>query len=560
MSALPFLTPSLLARVVFGIILGAHVTCAAAPPLRAVVDQHIQQRWTAEKLQPAERADDAEFLRRVYLDLIGTIPTIAEARAFLENPSENKRGELVDDLLARPAFAAHQAEVWDQVLFGRNPPGFGTDKREGFVRFLRDQFEQNRSYQAWARDILRAEGTTVDDGAPMFYVQYKDHPEDATEAITQKFLGVQLQCARCHDHPFESWSQRDFYGMAAFFARLRVVNVGKKDNLNNYSIGETDKGEVLFTGPAADQEVGKKGEPIAPQFLGGELLEEPELPQDAKLVEKFPSGKAPAKPHFSRKDQLAEWITGDDNPYFARAVANRVWAQFMGRGFVHPVDNMSESNTPSHPELLSELARQLVEHDFDLKWYMRELVNSETYQLSSVGTATDLEDEALTANPTHFQRANTRPLSAEELIDSWKVAIGYDEIQKAAEGSKSKPNQDRYAPLGSGYLLRFFGQPNNGVGDFQGGMHEHLYFNNGGISKLLSVSKGGLYSRLWESEDPLEARVEELYMAILSRPPTAAELERFTAYLDTDDKGRQRGLWGEAIWTLLTCSEFRFNH
>lgn len=526
-------------------------------PLRMIVDRQIRQRWKAEGIQPAERADDAVFLRRVFLDLTGAIATAEEVERFLADGNPEKRAGWIDELLARPAFAAHQAEVWDQVLFGRNPPGFGTDKRDAFVAFLRKQFAENRSYREWARAILRAEGTTIDDGAPMFYVQYKDHPEDATEAITRKFLGVQLQCARCHDHPFESWTQRDFYGMAAFFARLKVVNVGKQGRLTNYAIGETEKGEVLFTGPAADQEVGKKGEPIAPQFLGGEMLDEPTLPGDSKPTDKLPSGKMPPQPYYSRKDQLAAWITADDNPYFARAVANRVWAQFMGRGLVHPVDNMSESNPPSHPELLSALASRLAQHDFDLRWYIRELVNSETYQLSSVGPPrSDLEESSLAAAPEFFQRANVRPLTAEELLDSWKVAVGYEAMQAAG----AKRDKDRYAPLGSGYLLRFFGQPNNGVGDFQGGMHEHLYFNNGGMSKLLRASEGGLYARMLESNSPLEDRIQRLYLSVLSRPPTADEQERFASYLDADGQRAARTLWGEAIWALLTCSEFRFNH
>ena len=378
-------------------------------PLRNVIDRQIEKGWTANKVTPSEPSTDAEFLRRVYLDLIGVVPTYDETVQFLDDASGDKRDRLITSLLDDPRFALHQAEVWDQVLFGRNPPGFGADKRDGFQTWLREQFADNTPYDQWVNAILVAEGNTVDDGAPMFFVQYKNHPEDATEAVTQKFLGVQLQCARCHDHPFESWTQLDFYGTAAFFARLQVVDVGKKDKLTMYAIGEKNLGDVLFTGPVTEQEVGKKGEPVKPKFLHGDPLVEPELPKDFKEDRNFPNGKMPPKPQFSRKDQLAEWITRPDNPYFARAVANRVWAQFMGRGIVHPVDNMSESNQPSHPELLDALSAAMVRTKFDLKWYIRELVNSQTYQLSGAG---EVED----AMPRWFERARTSSAHGRRIV------------------------------------------------------------------------------------------------------------------------------------------------
>lgn len=524
------------------------VNLARGQELRETIDQRIAAAWTANSIEAAESSSDGEFLRRVYLDLVGTIPTHEEARTFLDNASTEKRAALIDRLLDDPRFAQHQSEVWDMVLFGRNPPGYGTDKRAAFQEWLRDQFAKNTPYDQWVRTILRAEGNTVDNGAPMYFVQYRNQPEDATEAVTQTFLGVQLQCARCHDHPFETWTQLDFYGSAAFFARLRVVEVGKKDKLAMYAIGERNTGEVLFTGPAAEQEVGKKGEPVKPKFLLGEALVEPELPADFKEDRNFPNGKVPPEPKFSRKNELAEWITRSENPYFARAVVNRVWAQFMGRGIISPVDNMSEANEPSHPELLDDLARRFVERKFDLKWYIRELVNSRTYQLAGSGPVED-------AMPLWFERARTRPLSAEEMLDAWNVAIGWKAIEQA---SGKKPSEDRYAPLGSGYLLKFLGRPNNGVGDFQGGLHEHLFLNNGGIGKLLTSGKGGLYDSLLKSEAPWEERVERLYLAMLSRRPLDEEREHFVAFLTAEEKPDSR--LQEAIWVLMTCSEFRFNH
>ncbi len=437
------------------------VPARAEKPLREVIDEQVKAVWTREKVKPAALADDAEFLRRVYLDLTGIIPTYEEAKAFLDDQSPDKRAKLIDQLLDHPRYAVHQADVWDLVLFTRNPSGYETYNRPTFQKWLTEQFAKNTPYDQWVADILKAEGTTVDNGPPWFFAQYSRQPEDAAEKITQTFLGIQLQCARCHDHPFENWKQTEFYGMAAFLARLEVVQFDKKNNELKAMIGEKNTGEVLFTGPASMQTPGKKGEPIKPKFLQGAALEEPAPAKDQKDERSFPSGKVPAKPAFSRKDKLAEWITARENPYFARAVANRIWAQFMGRGIVHPVDNMSESNQPSHPELLDAAAKQLANHGFDLKWYIRELCNSQTYQVTSIGDGED-------ARPRWFERARVRPLSAEELLESWRVATGYDNVARKPTGETGR--KARFQGVTWDYMVRFFGQPTNGVGNFQGGM------------------------------------------------------------------------------------------
>ena len=406
--------------------------------LRDVIDAEVSAVWQREKLTPAAPASDAEFLRRVSLDLTGLIPTRDEAAAFLAETSPEKRRVLVDRLLDDPRYAQHQADLWDLILFGRNPPGYDTDKREGIQRWLVEQFAQNRPYDQWVGDLLRAEGNSVEQGPPTYFLQYRNQPEDLTEVVTQTFLGVQLQCARCHDHPFDSWKQTEFFGMAAFFARLELVQVGKKDNVSMYVVAEKNTGDVLFSGPAKNQKPGQKGEPIKPKFLLGEDLVEPPLPEGYKEV-KFKENESPPAPLFSRKAKLVEWITREENPYFARAITNRIWAQYLGHGLVHPIDNLSPHNAPSHPALLDALTHWLVEHKFDLKALTRELVNSRTYQLSSAGAT----GEPL---PIWFQHARTRPLSAEELAEGWRRATGYDAAQKGKEKEKDqKPN--RFRPL-----------------------------------------------------------------------------------------------------------------
>lgn len=514
-------------------------------PLRQVIDEQIRATWQSQGVQPAEPASDAAFLRRIYLDLVGVIPSYNEAMAFFDNPSPTKRQDLIDQLMADERFARHQAEVWDLALFGRHPPGYQTDQRDGFLAWMQRQFAENVPYNRWVGELLQAKGNSVEQGAPMYLVQFRNAPEDAAVAITQNFLGIQLQCARCHDHPYEPWSQLDFHGMAAFLARLQVVDIGKKGSVTKWVIGEKNTGELLFTGPVMEQMPGQKGEPVKPKFLAGEALQEPPPPEGLQEPRNFPNGKVPPEPQFSRKDQLAAWVASPDNPYLARAVANRVWGQFMGRGLIHPVDNMSESNTATHPELLAALAQGLKDHNYDLKWYIRELVNSQAYQISSTGP-----DES--AAPLWYQQARWRPLSAEELYDSWSTATGYAQSEA---GQKAK---GRFGGLTSGYMLRFFGEPVDGVGNFQGGLHEQLYLNNGELGRLITSDENGLLHVLIQSESPWEQRIDRLFISLLTRKPTDAEREKFVTYItaETDPGPRLR----EAIWALMTCSEFRFNH
>lgn len=521
----------------------------AEAPLRDVIDAEIRKVWKEKGIQPAPPASDGEFLRRVHLDLVGTIPSHEEAAAFLADPSSDKRSKLIDKLLDDPRFAAHQTSEWDMVLFGRNPPGYDAPKREGFIRFLKEQFEKNTPYDELARTILKAEGNTAEDGAPMFLMQYYRNPEDATVAVSKVFLGVQLECARCHDHPFEDYTQVDFYGMAAFFARFSRVEIGKKDGESMLALHEKSTGDVLFTGPATDATPGKKGEPVGPKFIKAEALDEPPLPEDFKEPD-LPKGKAPPKPVFSRKDALAEWITQADNPWFAREAANRIFAQFMGKGVVHPVDDLSEINPPTHPELLDALEQQFVEHGFDMKWLIREITNSQSYQIGSTGDATE-------PLPLYYERAKSKPLSAEQLAAAWRVASGYDEAQ-AKSGKEPPKNADAFTPLTRGYMLSFFGNPNDGQGNFQGGMGEHLYLNNGELYKLYGRTDGTLLHYLDKSEDPVEKKVERLFLQTLNRPPSEAEAAFFTQYL-AEEKDRDARLQN-AVWTMLSSSEFRFNH
>jgi hypothetical protein len=507
---------------------------SAAEPLRTVIDREVAVGWNAQKITPAAKATDSEFLRRVFLDLVGQPPSYEETTKFLADKDEKKREKLVESLLADPRFASAQANVWDLALFGRRPGNFSeTSRRPAFQKWLTQQFADGIAYDRWVKELLLAEQP----GSEMFYVQFRNAPDEATVAVTRIFLGTQLQCARCHDHPFDSWTQKDFYGMSGFFVRL-VVQDTSKGNVRSFTIGEKGSGEVLFAGNAKELRPGKKGEPIKPKFLGGALLEEPPLPKGYK--EPTPkSGQKMPKPAFSRKEKLAAWVVSPENPYFAKAAVNRVWAQFMGRGIVHPIDDFTSENKPSHPVLMKALTDGFVANKFDLKWLIREIVNSDTYQLSAVGSA----KEAL---PKHFERARVRPLTAEEIYDSLRVATANEVNPK-----EPKANWD--------YFLRAFGEPTNGLGEFQGSLSEHLFLNNSSqVRAFVQRRKGNLTDQILTSKEPWETRVEKMYLSVLNRPPKPKELEAFVSYIKRESK--PDAAVEDAIWVLLNSSEFRFNH
>jgi hypothetical protein len=523
--------------VAFAILLLSSAPAFAEEPLRAVIDREVRAAWQREKIEPAPRSTDSAFLRRIYLDLIGTVPTHDETVAFLADTDPKKREKLIEKLLADPRFATGQGNVWDHVLFGRHPANYdAVNKRQAFRDWLAKQFAGNVSYDRWVHDLLLAEQP----GTEYFYVQFRGQPEEAAVAVSRIFLGTQLQCARCHDHPFDKWTQKDFYGLAGFFVRLVVQESGSGNN-RSFTIGEKSTGDVLFSGAAKDQGPGKKGDPVKPRFLGGAELDEPAVPKDFK--EPTPGKDRLPPPKFSRKAKLAEWLGSRSNPFLGRAMVNRVWAQFMGRGVVHPIDDFKTENTPSHPELLKAMTDGFAAHEFDLKWLIREIANSDAYQLGLNGPTRE-------ALPKWYEQARVRPLSAEEIVAAMRVVTGFDVGAKSGEPLSN---------AGGEYFLRYFGEPTNGLGDFQGSLAEHLFLNNGEhVRRFISRKKGNLADTLLTSTEPWEKRVDRLYLTVLQRPPKPREREAFVNFITAAAKPDPAV--EDAIWVLLNSSEFRFNH
>ena len=336
------------------------------------IDQHIQ---TGLKEAPAPRADDAEFLRRVYLNLTGVIPSTDEARAFLADKAPDKRAQLVDKLLASPGYSRHMTDLFDVLLMDRRPDKHV--KRPEWREFLQTSFAANKPYDQFVREILSADGIDAKKRAPAkFYLDRDGEPHVLTKDISRLFLGMNLQCAQCHDHPLvDAYKQDHYYGVLAFLTRSYVF----ADKASKTSVfAEKADGDVTFQSVF----VPKVTKNTLPRLPDGPEVKEPKFDKGQEYIATVAKGER-GTPKFSRRAQLAEQITGKDNPRFARSAVNRLWYFMMGRGIVDPVEYDHPANPPSHPELLQMLTDEFLASKYDVKGMVRAIVLSETYQRSS---------------------------------------------------------------------------------------------------------------------------------------------------------------------------------
>jgi hypothetical protein len=494
-----------------------HIAPRTSAEMSRQVDQLLARRWGASGITAAEPSDDAEFFRRLHLDLTGNIPTVADVRNFLDDESREKRSLWVDRLLHSPTFASHLAVTWRNRLL---PRGFELAELEnaiGLENWLRQQFLDNLRYDNLVAEFLVAQGDGRS-GPALYYTSLELKPEKLAASSARIFLGVQMECAECHDHPFDHWTQRDFWSYAAFFAQLEPLDSSRPGMAR---IIDRNEGEVRL--PQTDNVV-------TPRFPGG-------LP-------------VPDNEYGTRRSQLAIWMASRDNPYLARSAVNAVWAHLFGRGLVHPMDDHSEHNPPSHPELLAELSEYLVVTDFDLKELFRVLVNSEAYQLSS-------KVMGMAPPPQLFAVMQPKTLTSEQLFDSIRRACGAISAPVTVPGQTSHPLRD---PQRLAFVSRMPSDIRDAT-EFQSGLPQALLLMNGPVisavtdppqSRLLQA----LSAPLWTGRQ----QIEILYLATLSRYPTEVEEERIRVYLETyEPKRRLEGL-SDVLWALLNSAEFMLNH
>ena len=501
-------------------------------PTANAIDRLTAAKWAELRLTPSGLAGDGMFLRRVFLDACGITPTPAEVRAFVADPSPDKRTRVVETLLDRPEFAQHWAQLWSDLL--RNEEK-ALDRKgvQLFHRWIKAAVAADRPLNEFARDVLAARGSTYENPAANFYRAVRE-PYQRAESVAQVFLGLRVGCAKCHNHPFDVWTQDDYHRFAATFARVgyRVPGNDRKDNLDKHEF----VGEQFVTNLSAGELAHPRGGTAKPKFLG--------RPGDG------PAG--------DRLDALADWVASPDNPFFARAQANRVWLHLMGRGLVEPNDDFRASNPPSNPDLLDHLTKSFAASGYRLKPLVREILASRTYQLASSPAA----DGSNAADESHFARATVRPLGAEQLLDAISVALdlpvkfpGYPLGLRAAEipappqsGRRGKDPTDQ---MGSRFL-KVFGKPDRLL------TCECERSEDPGMLQSFQLMTGRLVDDMLKSPGNRLGRpdltLDDLYLATLARTPTPVERDRLTKYLA--DAKAPRAAWEDIAWGLLNSKEF----
>jgi hypothetical protein len=524
-----------------GALLAAAAAPAAGPPtpldrkgLAAHIDGHLAAGWQAAAVQPAPLADDPEFVRRVYLDLAGRIPSVAEARAFLDDARPDKRARLVDALLDGPRYVTHWARVWRSLLL----PEASTNPNirfqgPNFESWVRRQLATNAPYDAMVRDLLTTSvanrgGPFGPQGTPnpvAFYMAKEVKPENLAAATSRLFLGFRLECAQCHNHPFAKWKKDQFWGFAAFFAGLQRQGGGDF----SFPTGEN----------AARHEI--------------------TIPNTEKVVQAtFPDGKQPKwKDKQSGRQALADWVTAADNPYFARAAANRLWCYFFGAGIIDPVDEMVGGEyLPSHPALLDELAQQFAMHHFDLKYMIRALTETQAYQRTSARTHPGQDD------PRLFARMALRGLSPEQLFDSIGQATGFRDNNNPQNFFPQGPRAD---------FQTLFASQGDKPTDHHTSILQALALMNGQITAGATDLQNSVTLAAVADAPFLDTagRVEALFLATLGRRPTTREQSRFVAYVERggsapasagDSEKRYQRALADVFWALLNTGEFMLNH
>ena len=489
------------------------------------VDGPIWDKLKQLNLTPSPTATDTTFLRRVYLDIIGRLPTPKETETFLGDSSPRKKIRMVDELLARPEYADFWANKWADLL-RPNPYRVGIKAVYNFDGWIRECFRENKPYDQFVRELITSKGSSYRNGATVLFRDRRE-PEEATTIICQLFLGIRLDCAKCHHHPFEIWSQDDFFSMAAYFARLGHRGEGVSPPISG---GE----ETLFTAPSGKVKHPVHGKFMEPKPLFGKPVE---IPNDSD-------------PRFS----LAQWITSPDNPYFARVIVNRVWADIMGRGLVEPVDDLRATNPATNGVLLDTLASEFTKQGYDLKKLIRLITTSHAYELSSIPNETNAADSR------NYSRHYRQRLRAEVLLDAISDVTAIPEVFDAMPpGSRAV---EAWTVRFTSNFLDSFGRPDPNqdppcerMNDSNVVQALHL-MNSPGIQKKITAEEGRA-AQLAKSSKSTGEIVRELYLLCYSRPPTNREWDRETKRINAA-KSKRREAIEDLLWAMLNSPEFIF--
>ncbi len=517
------------------------------------VDEHVFRKLKRLGLPPSELCTDSEFLRRVSLDITGTLPTVEEAHSFLDSTDADKRGKLVDSLLEKPEYATYFALRWGDVLRlkgGRaGKKGVDGDHERGlaFHDWIKESLSANKPYDQFVREILTVNGPTSgpETEAPMSWWLQLKMPSQLVDDTAQAFLGTRVQCAQCHHHPFERWSQDDYWGLAAFFGRVQWQN--------------ENKGK--FT-PVKDAEAGRLG-----QHLGRDPNKQLSSLQGKVYATPFGLGAEPVSiaEDVDPRAILADWMAAKDNPFFAPALVNRYWGHFLGRGIVEPVDDMRVTNPPSNPALLDALARDFIEHKFDLKHLVRTICKSRTYQAAVRPNAFNKTDTR------QFSRRLPKRLPAEVLHDAVDQVCGTTSAFRFPEAKEETPMRAIEIPYSSirSYFLEVFGRAERNTAcecerTDATTLAQKAHLLNG---RVVAVKLAERAKQLGADQRSAEEKLEELYLAAFTRKPNLREVAAIESYLTKKTEAAGSGqdaatvaAWQDVVWALVNSKEFQFNH
>jgi hypothetical protein len=483
--------------------------------LAKFIDTHIDKKLLEAKIPASGVCSDSEFLRRVYLDLTGVIPPADKAKAFLDSTDPNKRAKLIDELLDSPNFGKRLSDIWQAKLLTRDSNNRFV-QREPFVKWLEESFNKNTPWDKFVYSIVTAAGPQDENPAVTFFLTNRA-VDKLTDSVAQNFLGIQLQCAQCHNHPFTTWKQTEYWGMATFFSKVQPENPrNPKNGADNTKIGVNEgpgktKGKDFF--PESAKEVPAK-------FLGAE---EPKL--------------NPREPY---RPSLGTWMTSPQNPYFAKAMVNRTWALMFGSGFVNPVDDMTPENIATHPELLDALSAQFAADGFDVKHMYRAICLSKSYQRTSKPLPENKNDDQL------FSHMTVKVMSPEQL---------YDSIAQVTGASRAQPGRPMQAGKGGptgprDQFVNFFlaGSEKTNPTEYEAGIPQALRLMNNKLTANPALARG-----FAGSGDSPATVIEKMYLATVSRRPTQSELDNLTNYVKSNSATEA---YGDILWALLNSSEF----
>jgi hypothetical protein len=500
------------------------------PPESNYVDKHIFAKLNLLNIQPSELCTDQEFVRRVYMDICGVLPTAQETRAFLDSKEPNRRAKLIDELLERPEYADQWTLKWSDV-FRSNRKSIQLKGTHVFQTWLRGHIANNDGFDTVVREVMTAAGSTFSN-PPANYFRIARDPTSLAETTAQLFFGIRMQCAKCHNHPFERWTQDDYYSMSAWFARVKQ----RKDPLEPGANPQAKDGaEYIYLDRSGEITQPRTGKTMAPKFMGGAV---PTL--------------APGK---DRREALATWMTSDNNPFVPKSVVNRVWFHITGRGIVDPVDDFRDSNPSANDDLLNALAKDFTEHHWDVKHLIRTVMNSRTYQLSAQTNEFNKDDNK------YFSHAVTKLHTAEQLFD----ALCF--VTEVPEKFAGFPAGTRASQLPDGEVnhpfLKTFGQPARELAcecerESDSNLAQALQLINGPAVNDRLRNPNNRVGKLLAKKMDDRSLLGELFLTTLSRAPSESEASAMMEHVERSmDK---RKAWEDVHWALINSKEFLFRH